>query len=152
MICNILEEKPLPLYGDGKNVRDWLFVEDHCSGIWNIITQGKIEDTYNIGGDNEHTNIELVTVVCEKMALLHNKEKDHYKKLIKYVNDRPGHDKRYAIDCTKIKIEINWEQTVDFEEGIERTIRWYIENTAWIDNIKSGEYQQWISKNYSERN
>jgi len=151
MICNMSENKSLPIYGNGKNVRDWLFVEDHCSGIWKIITRGKGGETYNIGGEKELTNIELVNILCEKMALLKNEKKDYYKKLIRYVKDRPGHDKRYAIDCSKIKNELNWKQTVDFEEGIEKTIKWYLENPEWIDNIRSGEYQNWINKNYSER-
>ena len=151
MICNILENKPLPVYGDGKNVRDWLFVEDHCSAIWKIISKGKIGQTYNIGGDNELTNIELVHTLCEKIAIIRNGNRDYYKNLITYVKDRPGHDKRYAIDCTKIKNELDWTQKVNFEEGIEKTIRWYVENPEWIGNIKSGEYQNWMSKNYSER-
>ncbi len=151
MICNMLENKPLPIYGDGKNVRDWLFVDDHCSGIWKIITNGKIGQTYNVGGESELTNVELVNILCEKTALLKNKEIDHFKKLITYVKDRPGHDRRYAIDCTKIKNELNWNQAVKFEEGIEKTIVWYLENPEWIDNVRSGEYQNWIAKNYSER-
>jgi len=151
MIYNMLEKKPLPIYGDGKNVRDWLFVEDHCSGIWKIITTGNIGETYNIGGNNERTNIELVKILCEKMALLKDKNKDHYKKLITYVKDRPGHDRRYAIDCKKIKNELKWKHAVEFQEGIERTVKWYLENLKWVDNIKSGEYQNWINKNYSDR-
>ena len=119
MIFNMLENKPLPIYGDGKNIRDWLFVNDHCSGIWKIISNGKIGEKYNIGGDSELTNIELVNILCEKMAVIKNKSEDHYKNLIMYVKDRPGHDRRYAIDCSKIKQELNWKPEVDFDIGIE---------------------------------
>jgi len=151
MIFNMLENKPLPIYGDGKNIRDWLFVNDHCSGIWKIISNGKIGEKYNIGGDSELTNIELVNILCEKMAVIKNKSEDHYKNLIMYVKDRPGHDRRYAIDCSKIKQELNWKPEVDFDIGIEKTINWYITNLDWVNNIKSGEYKNWINKNYSER-
>ncbi|MCF7815276.1 MAG: dTDP-glucose 4,6-dehydratase [Candidatus Cloacimonetes bacterium] len=151
MISNMLQNKPLPIYGDGKNVRDWLFVEDHCSGIWEIISHGNIGETYNLGGENELTNMELVNILCEKMALLKNESIDHYKKLIAYVKDRPGHDRRYAIDCSKIKQELNWKQAVTFEKGLEKTIFWYLDNLEWIKQIKSGAYKNWINKNYSDR-
>ena len=151
MISNMLEQKPLPIYGDGKNVRDWLFVEDHCAGIWKIILKGKIGETYNIGGDNELTNLDLINILCEKMASIKNKEESYYKELITFVKDRPGHDRRYAINCSKIKEQLDWKQNVTFEEGIERTILWYLENTKWIDNIKSGEYHNWLKKNYAKR-
>jgi len=151
MICNMLESKPLPVYGDGKNIRDWLYVEDHCIGIWKIIKNGKSGETYNIGGENEWTNIELLNILCEKMASLTNKSKNHYKKFIFFVEDRPGHDKRYAINCEKIKKELNWKQSVNFEEGLEKTIKWYLNNMGWVERIKSGEYQNWIKKNYTKR-
>lgn len=151
MILNILEEKALPVYGDGKNVRDWLYVEDHCSAIWKILNQGKIGDTYNIGGDNEWENIKLVHFLCEKIGPLHGKNKDYYKKLITFVKDRPGHDRRYAINCNKIKQELGWKQEINVEEGLEMTIKWYINHPEWVNRVKSGEYKHWIKKNYKVR-
>jgi dTDP-glucose 4,6-dehydratase len=151
MILNILEEKPLPVYGDGKNVRDWLFVEDHCSGIFAILDKGKVGETYNIGGENEWTNIQLVNTLCEQMALKMKKDKDYYKKLITYVKDRPGHDHRYAINCDKIKNNIGWKQSVNFEQGLEQTIDWYLSNPKWIADVKSGAYKSWIENNYEKR-
>jgi len=151
MILNIRDEKPLPIYGDGKNVRDWLYVEDHSSAIWSILNRGKTGETYNIGGENEWENIKLVNTLCEKMSHPLGKEKNYYKKLITFVKDRPGHDLRYAINCDKIKKELGWKQSVDFDEGLERTIRWYLDNDEWIHNVKSGEYRKWIKKNYIER-
>ena len=151
MISNILEEKPLPVYGDGKNIRDWLYVEDHCSGIWDIINRGTRGETYNIGGENEWENIKLLHVLCEVVAKKTGKDLDSILSLITYVQDRAGHDRRYAINCDKIKSEMKWTQSVNFAEGLEKTVDWYLANTQWIDNIKSGEYQKWITKNYEER-
>ena len=151
MIMNIKEEKSLPVYGDGKNIRDWLFVNDHNSAIWIIVKSGKAGETYNIGGENEWENIKLVNVLCEKLASFLGKDKDYYKKLITYVKDRPGHDRRYAINCDKIKSELGWKQSVDFNEGLSRTIQWYLQNQEWIDNVRSGDYRKWIEKNYLER-
>jgi len=151
MILNMLEEKPLPVYGDGKNVRDWLFVEDHCSAIYAILKKGRRGETYNIGGENEWTNIELVNLLCEKVAEKNNKPRDHYKKLITFVNDRPGHDRRYAINCDKIKNELGWKRSVTFEEGLDRTVIWYLAHPEWIDHVKSGEYKKWVEKNYETR-
>ena len=151
MIFNILDEKPLPVYGDGKNIRDWLYVDDHNTAVWLIVQNGKIGETYNIGGENEWENIRLVNVLCEKMGKISDKPIDYYKKLIAYVKDRPGHDRRYAINCDKIKNELGWKQSVDFSEGLDLTIKWYMENTEWIDSIKSGEYIKWIDTNYKKR-
>lgn len=151
MILNIKEEKPLPVYGDGKNIRDWLYVNDHNSAAWTIIRKGKTGDTYNIGGENEWENIKLVNVLCEKMAIFMKKDKDYYKKLITFIKDRPGHDRRYAINCDKIKKELGWKQSVDFDAGLDNTIKWYLENQNWIDNVRSGEYKKWMEKNYSKR-
>ena len=151
MISNMLEEKPLPVYGDGKNIRDWLYVDDHCSGIWAILGKGTIGETYNIGGENEWTNIDLLNVLCEIVAEENGKSKDHYKKLITYVKDRAGHDRRYAIDCGKIKAELDWKQSVTFAEGLRRTVRWYLEHPEWIAAVKSGEYLRWIELNYDKR-
>lgn len=151
MILNILDKKVLPLYGDGKNVRDWLYVEDHCSAIWKILNQGKIGETYNIGGENEWENIRLVHFLCEKIGQLKGKEKDYYQKLITFVKDRPGHDRRYAINCDKIKQELGWKQEVDIEGGLEMTIKWYMNHPEWVDSVKSGEYKYWVKKNYKMR-
>ncbi|HAJ34035.1 MAG TPA: dTDP-glucose 4,6-dehydratase [Candidatus Atribacteria bacterium] len=151
MILNILEEKTLPVYGDGKNVRDWLYVEDHCSAIWEILNKGKVGETYNIGGGNEWENIKLVNFLCEKIGQLQGRDEDYYKKLITFVKDRPGHDRRYAINCDKIKNELGWSQQFDFEKGLDTTIKWYIDNQRWVDNIRSGEYKRWMKKNYELR-
>ena len=148
MIFNILEEENLPVYGDGRNIRDWLYVEDHCQAVWTILNHGKTGETYNIGGENEWENIKLVNLLCEKIGQLHGKDKDYYKKLIAFVRDRPGHDRRYAINCDKIKQELNWKQEVDIEEGLGMTIKWYMNNLKWVDKVKSGEYKKWLEKNY----
>lgn len=151
MIMNIKEEKNLPVYGDGKNIRDWLYVDDHNSGVWAVVNNGKTGETYNIGGENEWENIKLVNTLCEVMAERLGKEQDYYKKLITYVKDRPGHDRRYAINCDKIKSELGWKQDYNFKEGLEATVDWYLNNPEWIDHVKSGEYQNWIEKNYGDR-
>lgn len=151
MIINMKEEKPLPVYGDGKNIRDWLYVDDHNSAVWTIMNKGVTGGTYNIGGENEWENIKLVHALCEKMAAFTGKENNYYKKLINYVKDRPGHDRRYAINCDRLKNELGWRQSVDFDGGLERTIKWYLENEKWIERVKSGEYREWVEKNYGER-
>ena len=151
MINNILEEKKLPVYGDGQNIRDWLYVEDHCKGIWEIIKRGTRGETYNIGGENEWKNIDLVNLLCEKAAKKLNKTKDYYKKLIAFVKDRPGHDKRYALNCDKIKNELNWEKTIDFDKGLEKTIQWYLDNKDWLQSIVSGDYRDYYNKMYKNR-
>jgi dTDP-glucose 4,6-dehydratase len=151
IINNILGMQQLPIYGDGLNVRDWLYVEDHCSAIWSIIQDGRKGETYNIGGENEITNIEVIQTLCEKLADIKGKDKDYYKKLITYVRDRPGHDWRYAINMDKIKNELNFRPTVSFENGISKTINWYLNHQEWISNIKSGEYKNWMQKNYGDR-
>ena len=151
MILNILEEKNLPLYGDGKNVRDWLYVEDHCSAIWEILNKGEVGQTYNIGGENEWENIKLVNFLCEKIGQLQGKNEDYYKKLITFIKDRPGHDRRYAINCDKIKREFGWKQKFDFEKGLDITIRWYTDNKNWVDRVRSGEYRKWLETNYRAR-
>ncbi len=151
MILNILEEKVLPIYSDGKNVRDWLYVEDHCSAIWKILNKGRVGETYNIGGENEWENIELVNFLCEKIADIKGKERNYFKKLIKYVKDRPGHDRRYAINCDKIKQRLSWRQKFDFEEGLSLTIKWYMDNKSLVDRVKSGEHRKWMEKNHRVR-
>ncbi len=152
MVLNILAGKNLPIYGDGLNIRDWLYVIDHNTAIWDIVTKGRIGETYNIGGENEWTNLDLVNSICELMAELTGKDdKDYYKSLITYVKDRPGHDRRYAINCDKIKGELGWKQSVTFAEGLKETLKWYLDNNEWIENIKSGAYLEWMDKNYKAR-
>ena len=151
MILNIFEEKELPVYGDGKNIRDWLYVEDHCSAIWEILNKGRCGETYNIGGENEWENIKLVNFLCEKIGRLQEKDKDYYKRLITLVKDRSGHDRRYAINCDKIKQELGWRQKFNFEEGLDMTIKWYMDNKGWVNRVRSGEYKKWIEKNYGAR-
>lgn len=151
MIMNINDEKNLPVYGDGKNIRDWLYVDDHNSAVWAILKKGRIGETYNVGGENEWENIKLVNVLCEKMAKFNGKDKSYYKKLITYVKDRPGHDRRYAINCDKIKKDLGWKQSYDFDSGLDKTIDWYMKNQKWIDHVRSGEYRNWIERNYSGR-
>ena len=137
MILGIKEEKPLPVYGDGKNIRDWLYVDDHCSAVWAVLNKGENGETYNIGGENEWENIKLANTLCEKMANACGKNIDYYKKLITYVKDRPGHDRRYAIDCSKIKNELGWKQSFDFDRGLDITVDWYIANTEWINRVRT---------------
>ncbi|MDR0304071.1 MAG: dTDP-glucose 4,6-dehydratase [Chitinispirillales bacterium] len=151
MIENMLDEKPLPVYGDGKNIRDWLFVEDHNGAVWTIMNNAKTGESYNIGGENEWENIKLVNVLCETVAQIQGKDKDCHKKLITFVKDRPGHDRRYAIDCSKIKRELGWKQRYSFDDGLKKTARWYLNNRQWVEDIKSGEYKNWINRNYFQR-
>jgi dTDP-glucose 4,6-dehydratase len=151
MISHIREGKNLPVYGDGKNIRDWLYVDDHNSAVWLILKNGKSGETYNIGGENEWENIRLVNALCEKIAARDGKDRDFYKKLIVFVNDRPGHDRRYAINCDKIKNELGWKQGYNFDSGLDETIEWYAKNNEWISRIKSGEYSKWIELNYGKR-
>jgi len=151
MVLNMLEDKPLPVYGDGKNIRDWLYVEDHNNAVWTIMQNGKTGEKYNIGGENEWENIKLLNALIDITAKKSGKSADKIRSLITYVKDRPGHDRRYAIDCSKIKNELGWKQTVSFEEGLERTVDWYLSNKEWIDDIRSGDYQHWVEKNYGAR-
>jgi len=151
MIEKMLEQQPLPVYGDGKNIRDWLYVEDHNSAVWAIVNDGETGRTYNIGGENEWENIKLVHNLCEMVAEETGKEKDYFKKLIAFVKDRPGHDQRYAIDCSRLKTELGWKQAYTFEKGLKQTVQWYLTNREWIDQVKSGEYLKWMDKNYTDR-
>ncbi|SNS43702.1 dTDP-glucose 4,6-dehydratase [Anaerovirgula multivorans] len=154
MINNALEGEDLPIYGDGKNIRDWLYVDDHCKAIDLVIKQGKIGEVYNIGGHNEKQNIDIVKIIIN--ALRNLLSDDDYRKehinenLIKYVKDRKGHDRRYAIDPTKIKNQLDWEPETKFEEGINYTIRWYLDNGEWMNNVTSGEYQKYYTEMYVE--
>ena len=151
IILNILEEKSLPVYGDGKNVRDWLFVNDHSRALWLILNKGENGETYTIAGDNEWSKLDLVYLLCENIASMMSKHKDHYKKLITFVKDRPGHDRRYAIDCSKIKEKLGWSYSLDFSESLDKTIRWYMENQELVRRVQSGEYRNWLHKNYDNR-
>jgi dTDP-glucose 4,6-dehydratase len=153
MILNALENKPLPVYGDGKNVRDWLFVEDHCSAIRAVLQNGRVGHTYNIGGNSERANIDVVTAICDLVDELRPRVAGGSRRdLITYVQDRPGHDRRYAIDARKLCGELNWKPAAEFEGGLRKTVRWYLENSAWIERVRTGAYLEWINKNYAERN
>lgn len=152
MILNALEGKPLPVYGDGKNVRDWLFVGDHCSAIRAVLEKGRLGETYNIGGNSERANIDVVHTICALVDEMRPKPGAPPRTgLIKFVEDRPGHDRRYAIDATKITRELGWRPAEQFETGLRKTVRWYLENSAWIDSVRTGAYREWIAQNYAER-
>jgi dTDP-glucose 4,6-dehydratase len=148
VILNLLDQKPVPVYGDGKNIRDWLFVEDHVRAIWTILCNGVSGRTYAIGAENEWENIVLVNALCEEVAVQMGKDRDALKDLITFVKDRPGHDRRYAIDCSRIKKELGWRPQTDFARGLEQTVRWYRENMEWVQHITSGEYRGWIERQY----
>ena len=150
-INNIRHQRPLPVYGKGENVRDWLYVEDHARAIDIIFHKGKIAETYNIGGFNEWKNIDLIKVVIRTVDRLLGKPEGHSLKLITYVTDRKGHDLRYAIDSTKLKNELGWEPSLQFEEGIEKTVRWYLDNQDWMDSVTSGAYQSYYDDMYKNR-
>lgn len=152
MILNALEGKPLPVYGDGQNTRDWLFAEDHCVAIRLVLESGRVGETYNIGGNSERRNTDVVTAICDILDELAPESSIGKRSgLITYVKDRPGHDRRYAIDCTKIQRELNWRAAQPFETGIRRTIEWFLAHRDWVNDIRSGAYQQWIEQNYAER-
>ena len=150
-INNIRTRKPLPVYGNGENIRDWLYVEDHARAIDTIFHRGKIADTYNIGGCNEWRNIDLIKVIIATVDRLLGNPEGHSIDLITYVTDRPGHDARYAIDASKLRRELDWQPSLQFEEGIERTVRWYLENEEWIENITSKEYTKYYDEMYGNR-
>lgn len=150
-IHNIINNKPLPIYGKGENVRDWLFVEDHVRAIDVVFHNGKIGETYNIGGHNEWTNIDLVKELCRQMDEKLGREKGTSEKLITYVTDRAGHDLRYAIDATKLKNELDWMPSLQFEEGISKTIDWYLANSEWLNHVTSGDYQNYYEQQYYKR-
>ena len=151
MILNMKEDKPLPVYGDGLNVRDWVHVDDHNDGVWRVIRGGKNGNTYNIGGGNEQRNIDVVKSLCRVYADLSGTSIEKVESLIKYVKDRPGHDRRYAIDSSRIRSELGWNHSVSFERGLKSTVEWYLDNIEWVDAVRSGEYRQWIERNYAQR-
>lgn len=152
MILNIVEEEALPIYGDGKNIRDWLYVVDHCDALIRILEQGKPGETYNIGGGAERQNIEIVHLLCDLLDVrLGRSGKSSSRRLIRFVTDRPGHDRRYAIDATKIRRELEWKPTFDLQQALEATVDWYLNHMDWVESVRSGEYRKWIEINYGER-
>ncbi|MBP7660541.1 MAG: dTDP-glucose 4,6-dehydratase [Burkholderiaceae bacterium] len=151
MIANALAGKPLPVYGDGMNVRDWLYVADHCAAIRRVLESGRLGETYNIGGNNEMPNIEVVRTVCALLDEMRPDPQGPRERLITYVKDRPGHDRRYAIDARKIAGELAWQPAETFATGLRKTVRWYLENQPWVGRVLSGEYKEWISANYAAR-
>jgi dTDP-glucose 4,6-dehydratase len=152
-IVNALRGKPLPIYGDGQQVRDWLYVEDHCSAISTILAKGSIGECYNIGGNNQHTKIKAVQAVCTLLdELAPNTENCPHGRLITCVKDRPGHDRRYAIDAHKIQCDLGWFPRQSFEAGLRKTVQWYLRNLNWIEDVATGAYKQWLHENYAERN
>ncbi len=150
MILNGLAGRPLPVYGDGLNVRDWLFVEDHARAIRAVLERGQVGETYCVGGRAERTNLDVVTTLCSLLDELHPVGAPHAK-LITYVKDRPGHDRRYAIDCTKLETELGWRQQETFETGLAKTVQWYLDHPDWVQGVTSGHYRQWIDANYAAR-
>ena len=152
VILNAISGKPIPVYGDGLNVRDWLYVKDHCTAVRAVLTRGRVGETYNIGGNAERTNIDVVRAICEHLDELHpSSPVTPHSSLIKFVGDRPGHDRRYAIDTTVIARDIGWRPEETFDTGLRRTVKWYLENEEWTANIASGEYRNWVELNYGRR-
>ena len=149
MILNALDDKPLPVYGDGRHIRDWLYVKDHCRAVWAIMKNGTRGQTYNIGGRCELANIDTVNLICDLLDDLQpRKDQTSHKDLINFVKDRPGHDLRYAIDCSKLEKELGWLPRESFESGLRKTIRWYLDNGQWVERVKSGDYRKWIADHY----
>ena len=152
MIMNALAGKPLPVYGDGQQIRDWLYVKDHCSALRRVLEAGRVGEVYNIGGCNEKPNIEIVRTVCALLDELRPRtDRGSYRGQIAYVADRPGHDRRYAIDASKIEHELGWKPAETFETGIRKTVQWYLDNQSWVSNVQSGAYRTWVEKNYQGR-
>jgi dTDP-glucose 4,6-dehydratase len=149
-ILNALNGKPLPIYGDGQQVRDWLYVKDHCSAIRTVLEKGKLGETYNVGGWNEKANLDVVKILCGILDELKPKaDGTKYESQITYVKDRPGHDRRYAIDATKLERELGWKPQETFETGIRKTVKWYLSNQDWVNHVVSGEYKNWVEKQYA---
>ena len=151
MITNLVERKPLPVYGKGENVRDWLYVTDHCEAVWAVIEKGQVGETYNIGGHSERRNIDVVHTLIRVVAQETGASESELRAMITYVADRPGHDLRYAVDAGKIERELGWRPQETFESGLRKTVRWYLENQRWCDEVRSGEYRKWIEQNYAGR-
>jgi len=152
IIVNALAGKVLPVYGDGQQIRDWLYVKDHCSAIRRVLDVGRVGETYNIGGWNEKPNIEIVKTICDLLNELKPRtDKKSYAEQIQYVTDRPGHDRRYAIDASKVERDLGWRPAETFSSGIRKTVEWYLNNQSWVENVQTGAYRNWVSKNYSDR-
>jgi dTDP-glucose 4,6-dehydratase len=151
MILNLFEGKELPVYGDGLNVRDWLFVDDHAEALWAILTRGRTGHTYNVGGNNEWTNLAIVKRLIELVAELKGKPRAELEAQIRFVKDRPGHDRRYAIDSSKLQQELGWSPRHDLDTGLAETVRWYADNAPWVSGVRSGAYRDWIEQNYGTR-
>ena len=152
MIVNALAGKPLPVYGDGMQIRDWLYVTDHCAAIRRVLADGRLGETYNIGGWNEKPNIAIVHTICDLLDELRPKgDNSSYRSQISYVTDRPGHDRRYAIDARKIERELGWRPAETFDTGIRKTVTWYLDNPSWVANVQSGAYREWVAQNYGGR-
>jgi dTDP-glucose 4,6-dehydratase len=152
MIANALQGKALPVYGDGQQVRDWLYVLDHCRAIRTVLERGRVGETYNVGGGNQRSNLEVVKTVCALLdELVPGSQFKPHVQLVKYVTDRPGHDRRYAIDARKLENELGWRAQDSFETGLRKTVEWYLANAAWVEDVTTGAYQQWISQNYAGR-
>lgn len=149
MILNARNRKPLPVYGDGRNVRDWLYVDDHCDAIATVLRGGKPGETYNIGGWNEKPNLEIVETICDLIDEMTGRGATSRRDLITFVKDRPGHDRRYAMDARKIERELGWKPKATFESGIRQTVRWYLDNEMWVNDVTSGSYRQWVATHYS---
>lgn len=151
IISNARDGKALPIYGDGQQIRDWLYVGDHCAAIRRVLEAGRLGEVYNVGGWNEKTNLEVVHTLCDMLDKLAPKTEGSYRDQITYVQDRPGHDRRYAIDARKIERELGWKPAQTFESGIAKTVQWYLDNQEWVRNVQSGDYQNWLEKNYASR-
>ena len=151
MILNMLDGKNLPVYGDGRNIRDWLYVGDHNAAVWTVMNKGATGESYNIGGEEEWENIRLLQRLIELTAEESGRDPEVFRALITYVKDRPGHDRRYAIDCSRLKRELGWTRSVSFDEGLRATVRWYLANRGWCDRVRSGEYRTWLDRNYAAR-
>ncbi|HIK07125.1 MAG TPA: dTDP-glucose 4,6-dehydratase [Trichormus sp. M33_DOE_039] len=151
IILNAIDSKPLPIYGDGQNIRDWLYVIDHCQAIYLVLKQGKTGETYNIGGMNEQSNVKVVEKICAILDELVPQPNFHYSSLITFVQDRPGHDRRYAINCHKLSHELGWQPQENFDSGLIKTVKWYLNNISWVNQVRSGSYQKWLKQNYENR-
>lgn len=149
IIANALGGKPLPVYGDGMNVRDWLYVGDHCAAIREVLARGRLGETYNVGGWNEKTNLDVVHMLCDLLDELRPKATGSFRDQITFVKDRPGHDRRYAIDARKLERELGWKPAETFETGMRKTVQWYLDNQAWVQDVMSGEYRNWVAKQYA---
>ncbi len=151
MILNAITHKPLPVYGEGGNVRDWLYVQDHCTAIRQVLQHGRVGESYNVGGYNQKTNLEVVNAICALLDEARPNRKSPHSMLISFVKDRPGHDRRYAMDAAKITIQIGWTPSESFDSGLRKTVAWYLDNPDWVAHVTSGAYRNWIEKNYTNR-